>query len=171
MSITSRERFLGICRFERSGDLLMLTPPLNEFWPSTPREWVNQGAPEQILNRRFRGDYFKFQHMRVLHEVSLGMIDARYEIELGGGATYNFYGIPPIFPSYEPRILEEDDRTATLVDEAGRTIKIFKNTDKMPMYLNHPVKDRATWSEYKKRLDPTTSERWPSDWAALCRED
>ena len=36
----------------------------------------------------------------------------------------------------------------------------------MPMYLDQPVKDWATWSSYKKRLDPDTPERWPSDWDA-----
>ncbi|GAH75413.1 unnamed protein product, partial [marine sediment metagenome] len=34
----------------------------------------------------------------------------------------------------------------------------------MPMFLDWPVKDRATWKEYKKRLDPNTSGRWPTDW-------
>jgi uroporphyrinogen decarboxylase len=34
----------------------------------------------------------------------------------------------------------------------------------MPMFLDWPVKDRATWKEYKKRLDPNTPERWPTDW-------
>jgi len=166
MSISERDRFLAIARFERPGDLLMLTPYPNDFWPSTLREWIKQGAPEQILNARFRGNLFQFQHVRILHEISLGFKDAQYEIKLGGGASYDFYTIPPIFPSYEPGILEEDDRTATLVDEAGRTIRIFKGTDKMPMYLDHPVKDRASWEQYKKRLDPDTPERFPVDWNA-----
>ena len=34
----------------------------------------------------------------------------------------------------------------------------------MPMFLDDPVKDRETWREYKKRLDPSTPERWPTDW-------
>ena len=34
------------------------------------------------------------------------------------------------------------------------------------MFLDWPVKDRTTWSEYKKRLDPTTPERWPAEWDA-----
>jgi uroporphyrinogen decarboxylase len=38
------------------------------------------------------------------------------------------------------------------------------------MYLDWPVKDRATWNEYKKRLNPNTSERWPVDWNAYVQE-
>ena len=37
----------------------------------------------------------------------------------------------------------------------------------MPKYLDHPVKDRASWNEYKKRLDPDTPERWPKGWDAF----
>ena len=40
----------------------------------------------------------------------------------------------------------------------------------MPMFLDWPVKDRATWNELKKRLDPDTPERWPSDWDAYVQE-
>jgi uroporphyrinogen decarboxylase len=40
----------------------------------------------------------------------------------------------------------------------------------MPMFLDHPVKDRASWKEYKKRLDPHTPERWPSDWNSYVEE-
>jgi len=40
----------------------------------------------------------------------------------------------------------------------------------MPKYLDYPVKDRATWNEYKKRLDPNTPERWPSDWNAFVKK-
>jgi uroporphyrinogen decarboxylase len=38
------------------------------------------------------------------------------------------------------------------------------------MYVDWPVKDRATWNEFKKRLDPNTPERWPADWDAYVQE-
>ena len=38
------------------------------------------------------------------------------------------------------------------------------------MYVDWPVKDRASWNEYKKRLDPNTPERYPSDWNAYLQE-
>jgi len=38
------------------------------------------------------------------------------------------------------------------------------------MYLEWPVKDRASWNELKKRQDPSTPERWPADWNAYVQE-
>jgi uroporphyrinogen decarboxylase len=52
-----------------------------------------------------------------------------------------------------------------------QTLKVLKdNPTKMPMYLDWPVKDRASWNEYRKRLDPNTPERWPPDWNSYVQE-
>ena len=64
MSISPKERFLDICHFKRPGDLCMLTTSGNVFWEQALQKWVEQGAPQEILNPRFRGDYFQFQHIR-----------------------------------------------------------------------------------------------------------
>ena len=40
----------------------------------------------------------------------------------------------------------------------------------MPLVLACPVKDRTTWNEHKKRLDPNTPERYPSEWDAYVQE-
>lgn len=164
MGMLTRERFLGICRFERPGELCLLSPYLNSFWTKTLEEWIKQGAPKQILDTRFRGHYFQFDHMRLLHEIRTGSsMDKEMDI---GGAIYR-YEIPPIAPCYEPRLIAEDEHTVSLLNEGGQTVKVSKvNPEKMPMYLDHPVKDRASWEEYKKRLDPDTPERWPADWSA-----
>ena len=34
----------------------------------------------------------------------------------------------------------------------------------MPMFVEFPVKDRATWYECRKRLNPTDPRRYPKDW-------
>jgi uroporphyrinogen decarboxylase len=34
----------------------------------------------------------------------------------------------------------------------------------MPMFLDYPVKDRKSWGEYKKLLDPFDPRRYPKDW-------
>ena len=162
MSISSRERFLGICRFERPGDLFLMTPYFHDFWARTLEEWVRQGAPEQIVDNRFRGTYFQLDHIRMLREISLGtFMDRRIDI---GGAAY-VYEIPPIVPCYETEFISQDEHTVTLVNEGGQKVRVSKdNPEKMPTYLDHPVKDRPSWEEYKKRLNPDTPERWPSDW-------
>ena len=168
MSISNRERFLAICRFERPGDLCLLTPYINDFWPETLELWVKQGAREEILDSRFRRNHFQFDHMRQLREIKTGLyMDRRVDI---GGATY-VYEVPPIVPLYEPRPIGEDEHTVTLINEGGQKVRVFKdNPSKMPMFLDHPVKDRASWAEYKRRLDPNAPERWPSDWDAYVQK-
>ena len=83
-------------------------------------------------------------------------------------------GSGPLVPAYEPRIISEDESTVTLRNAAGQTVKRLKESWKtgwgMSMFLDWPVKDRATWNELKKRLDPNTPERWPSDWDAFVQK-
>ena len=169
MSISTRERFLGICRFERPGDLYLSTPYFNSFWRQTLEEWVKQGAPKQILDNRFRADYFQFNHTRILHEIVSGIAMDR-EMDIGAEVPYT-YEVPPIVPVYETKFIAEDEHTITLVNEGNQKVKVYKdNPEKMPKYLEHPVKDRGSWEEYTKRLDPNTPERWPSDWDAYVQK-
>ncbi|GAI95631.1 unnamed protein product, partial [marine sediment metagenome] len=76
--------------------------------------------------------------------------------------------LSPLVPTYEPRIVSEDESTVTLINAEGQAVKYIKDRveELMPTFLDWPVKDRATWNEHKKRLDPNTPERWPSDWNA-----
>ena len=168
MTLSNRERFRQIATFKRPGDLSLLTPFVNSFWAETLEKWAKNGAPPQIINSRFFGEYFKFDHFRLLHEVQTGM-DYDRSTDLGGGIIYE-YPMPPIIPSFEPRLITEDAHTITVLNEAGQTARVFKNApQKMPMYLDHPVRDRTTWEEYKKRLDPHDPERYPSDWEAYAK--
>ncbi len=159
MSISNRERFLDICHFKRPGDLYAH----DYFFPQTLEEWVNQGAPEQILNERFRADYFQLDFVPWIGNIRSGVQWAGKITDLGHGIKVGGWG-PPIIPAFEPRIVSEDERTTTVINCIGQTVRYLKDDTKMPMFLDWPVKDRATWKEYKKRLDPNTAERWPADW-------
>jgi len=175
MSISARERFLGICRFERPGDLYIR----DSFWPTTLEEWVKQGAPKQMavptMEGQIRGipflyDYFHFDpRPHWLTEVISGLagVTAHRPPELDSRIVLFWAQYTPLVPYYEPRIISEDERTLTFTSGDRQTLRVFKdNPLKMPMFLDWPVKDRATWNELKKRLDPNTPERWPSDWKA-----
>lgn len=63
------------------------------------------------------------------------------------------------FPAFERKILSETEDRMTLVNEEGITCMIEKGTSAMPHYIDFPIKDRATFEEYKKRLDWKTPER------------
>ena len=176
MEVSPKERFLDICHFKRPGDLCMLSGT-NLFWPLTLEEWVRQGAPKEIVNPRFRREYFQFERIRVLTStesyaiIGEGREESPWKIDLGHGITVQARQNSPVAPAYEPRIISEDERTATVINRRGQTVKVLKdNPLRMPIFLDWPVKDRASWNEHKKRLDPNTSERWPSDWSAFVRK-
>jgi len=160
MTISTRERFLGICRFERPGDLY-----IREMWGHEAlMEWVKQGASEQILDWRgaFVENYFQcFNWFRNPVFVGRRMhTDISSSFDFGTAEE-----VTPVYPPVERRVISEDDRTLTTVNGTGQMVKQFKDeTFKMPMYLDWPVKDRATWKEYKKRLDPNTPGRFRDDW-------
>jgi hypothetical protein len=156
----NRERFQAIARFERRGELSVPTF-FNDFWVEAIDAWVEQGAPERIRNTGFRGDYFGFDHLRVLREIISGLTQTPYAVH----GIEAYVALPPIWPQFEMETLEEDEQTVTLTNRGGQTVKLFKDhPQKMPMYLGHPVRDQQTWQDYKKRLDPDTPGRWPADW-------
>ena len=167
MNISPKERFLGICRFEKSGDLYYS----DEFQDETPDQWVKQGAPEQILDAGFCDDYFKFTRRgHSLVEIKSGLAALERNIDFGHGVVVRS-GWLPLIPNFEPRIIEDDERTITYFNRIGQTARAWKaKRYGMPMYLDWPVKDRASWEEYKKRLDPNTPERWPADWDAYVKD-
>jgi hypothetical protein len=173
MNVSSKERFLDICHFKRPGDLFLRD---ELFWPSTLDKWVEQGAPKEIMNPRFRREYFQFQRIRSLEGIESAAIigegqEVSFELDIGHGilvqAKQNSFLVPP----YEPRFISEDERTATLINRRGQTIKVLKDHPlRMPLFLDWPVKDRVSWNEHKKRLDPNSTERWPSDWNAFVKK-
>jgi len=167
MSITIRERFLDICHFKRPGDLFTF----DKFWPETLEKWVNQGAPKEIIDPRFICDYFQFDHEHSLTQVKSGIGAAMAYQPPGLGYGITRWQRTPVVPSYKPRVISEDERTVTFTNGDSQTLRVFKDKlTRMPTYLDWPVKDRATWNEFKKRLDPDTPERWPVDWNAYVQE-
>jgi len=172
MNISPKQRFLDICHFKRLGDLFTS----DRFWVETLADWVKQGAPKQIAttleeqtggSNSFLDDYFRFDRPRGLAEIVSGQrlsTATTQSPRLGYGIELTLLTLP-IVPIYELRLISEDEHTVTFINGSGQTLKVFKdNPTSMPIYLDWPVKDRATWNEYKKRLDPNTPERYPADW-------
>ena len=156
-----RERFLAICHGEKPGDVAIMDW-FNRYWIDTPKEWVKQGAPKEILKPDGFNRYFGFEHIHNLQEIvsEHNRIDLP-EVEAGEG----FYVTPPILPVFEKKVIREDERHRVEMTYGGSIVEVSKEFPwRMPKYLERPVKDRATWNEYRKRLDPYTPERWPSDW-------
>lgn len=157
--LSKKERFKAIARFQRPGDL----STSDVFWGETLTNWVQQGAPPQVTHPRYRGQLFGYDHSRWMGEIASWLVILPYSV----GGIETFLSLPPIIPRFEPKLLKEEENTLIVFNPAGQTVRILKKDPQtMPMYLDHPVKDWATWREYKKRLYPDTPERWPADWAS-----
>ena len=66
-------------------------------------------------------------------------------------------------PWFEERVVEDRGEYEVVQDYAGRLTLCFTGRRQgfMPEYLDHPVKDLATWErDVRWRLDPKTPERW-----------
>jgi len=66
-------------------------------------------------------------------------------------------------PPFEVEVLEDRGAYELVRDGAGRHVLYFKNRRNgfMPEYVDHPVKDMATWMrDVKWRLDPATASRY-----------
>jgi hypothetical protein len=174
LNISSRERFKGIARFQRPGDLYTT----DMIWHGTLADWVQQGAPEQLISKDqglfhdlYGHDFFRkyFHHgtKRIISKVKSGL-GGSDDQELGHG--YTTMDGSPLVPGYKGRIIAEDEHTITYINGVGQTAKAMKHNFAMPSFIDWPVKDRATWNEHKKRLDPFSPERWPADWDAFVKE-
>lgn len=157
--MTSRERFLAICRFENHNDPYFWGI---DSWNETFKRWVNEGMPVQNLKNK--------------KEVNLHLLGYQSQNETikpnaaitGMGPNNNPPWVPPLDPFFEVRVLEEDEEHIIKVDYDGAIVKVMKDDpEKMPQYLEYPVKDRKSWEAYKKRLDPSSSGRWPTGWDTM----
>ena len=168
----NRDRFRAICRGERPGDISIIDW-FNRALVETPEEWIKQGAPEEIKSADSFNRYFQFDHLHALQEIVSGMHRADLKEDAGFGVYVpaHFYPTPPIVPVFERKVVKEDERHRVEKTYGGATVEVSKEFPwRMPKYLDRPVKDWATWKEYKKRLDPDTPERWPADWDAFVAE-
>ena len=157
----NRERFLDICHGKRPGDV-SITDWFNRYWLDTPLEWIKQGAPKEIKKAAAFNRYFQFEHIHNLQEI----VSEHNRTDLPETEAGEFFFVTPaILPVFEKKVISEDERHRVEMTHGGTTVEVSKEfPGRMPKYLDRPVKDRATWNEYRKRLDPYTPERWPSDW-------
>lgn len=117
------------------------------YWRETLGEWRKQGLPPDIDNEAKAYEYFGIENWRT--------------------APVNVLGLKPAF-DYE--VLAEDEETITYRDAGkGCIAQINKEGHKsIPHYIDFPVKDRASWEEFKLRLQPT-ADRIPDNWAELAK--
>jgi uroporphyrinogen decarboxylase len=132
-------------------------------WPETRKRWQGEGAPHELKSDVAVHRLFQFDRCRTLVEITSGLLVIEGATEYTAGFSY----LPPLDPLYKLQVVDEDERTITVLNGALVKERILKDgQEKMPQWLDAPVKDRASWEQYKKRLDPHSPGRWPTDWSA-----
>lgn len=117
-------------------------------WPQTKERWETEG----LDTTRFHWQWFP-------GEAALGMDPKEFVLFYKG-----------LIPSFEYEELEEDERTVTFRDALGRIRKALKegsiNGARMSMdtYIDFPVKNMEDWKDIKRRLDPTSPQRYEPNW-------
>ncbi len=109
-------------------------------WGQTVQRWLNEGMPQQQI---YLGDWKEGQPY--------------FNIDGRGFARLDIGMIPP----FEYQVLEETDRYIVARHANGIVARALKpGTVRgtrmcMDTYLSHPVTDRASWNEVKRRYDPS----------------
>ncbi len=126
-------------------------------------------------DRPATGDYLVYESMR-----------ERWESEgLPKGADYNEYfgfdfdpfrwQVPVnwrIDPFYDDEVIEETEDYIVRRQGHGEVVRYLKNSPPpaMPQWISYPLKSRADWDKFKKRLDPNSPGRLPANFAEMVAE-
>jgi uroporphyrinogen decarboxylase len=97
--------------------------------PGVIEDWHAQGLPKDIRTEKDIYDYFGFPTRPQPLPLNVGFD-----------------------PPFETAVLEETDEHTIAVDWMGRTTKVLKEFASLPLALDFPVKDTATWRDYRRRL-------------------
>lgn len=154
--MNARERFMQIAHFERKNDPMWF---FFDAWYEAFVRWKKEGMPVSSLDTRqeilghLLGDGNHYEWL-IPNAAIMGI-----------GPLNNPPWVPLLKPPFEEEILEEDNRTIIKREYDGTIVKVSKeNPRAMPQYIEFPVKDRNTWNEFKKRLNPFSKERFPEGW-------
>jgi uroporphyrinogen decarboxylase len=143
-AMTLRERFRRVMFFQRVDRL-----PNFEFgyWAETLPAWHEQGLPKEIDDEWKAYEYFGIEGWQ----------------SMGGN-----WGL---LPEFEYKVIREDEEHLVYLERDGSICEINKKGFKsIPHYLEFPVKDRATWKEFKKRLNPDDPGRIPGNLKELATQ-
>jgi len=161
---TPQDRFKAAIHFRKSDAMAWV----ETFWDETVLQWLEQGLPAQRVTL-------------VEWEMGRGGALLANLPAVKGFNPNSYFGCLPLFgcllpvdvgpmPRYKLQLLNETDRHLEFLTETGAKARRSKTGEyswySMPMFVEFPVKDRQTWYEYRKRLDPYDPRRYPKDWGA-----
>ncbi|MFA5043051.1 MAG: uroporphyrinogen decarboxylase family protein [Kiritimatiellia bacterium] len=148
--MTHRECFLKIM----DGATTSWTPNYElGCWGQTIQRWIDEGIPTDRMYWNFwQGEPFFKIDRHDYARINTGML-----------------------PEFEYQVLEETAEYVTARHATGIVTKALKEGTvrgsrmSMDQYIAHPVTDRASWQEVKKRYNPQAPVRYPMLWDEMAR--
>ncbi len=119
------------------------------YWKETFKRWHDEGLPEDIDDNEKADIFFKFDPIVVI-PINMSLI-----------------------PNFEEKIIEETDRHVIFQNQSGVICEVFKDgTSTIPHYIKFPIENKNDWIEFKERLKPDISKRYPDEetWEKLKKE-
>ncbi|HUU22022.1 MAG TPA: uroporphyrinogen decarboxylase family protein [Phycisphaerae bacterium] len=124
------------------------------LWGHTVQRWLDEGLPR---DRAYLGDMFEGEPL--------------FQLDRRAFARLNIWMIPP----FEYEVIEQTDRYEVFRDGGGIVHRALREGTvrgtrmSMDAYLEHPVRDRASWRDVKRRYDPAAPVRYPLWWDEQAR--
>ncbi len=145
--MNDRQRFLNCAKFKEIDRL-----PRWEwaFIDEVASAWLEQGLPEEVLERGSWVDFFKL-------DKGCGYANSASMAEKVGVNV-------ELMPDFSGHVIEENERSITQISEWGGITKTSKIGVSLPQYLDFGVKNSADFQKYKTRWNPEDPERYPQDW-------
>lgn len=122
-----RERTIRTIQFQEVDEL-----PFRHAYglmPGVLEDWHAEGLPSSVKTEKDIYQYFGFQTRGQPLPLNVG---------------FN--------PPFETRVIEETDEYRIAIDWMGRRTKVLKDYASLPLAMNFPVTDMASWQDYKRRL-------------------
>ena len=141
--MNQRERFVACMTYQPVDHV-----PDREFgyWDDTFTRWHEEGLPEEINDNNVADEFFGFE--------------ARMTVPAAVG----------LLPPFETTIIEQTDEHKIVQDSEGvRKIMYLDEQDTIPRYLEFPIKDRASWEQFRERLRIDDPARYRDDWDEIAQ--
>lgn len=159
MELTSRERFLNTIMYKKIDHVFRWEAA--GFWPTTIKNWKNQGLPEYVGYEDIMDSLFKVDGKNINTYFNMDSIKF---IPVNSG----WIGIP-FYPFFKIKIIQEVGNNIIKIDQDGIIKKVRKVNPEtsMPQFLKYPVENIDDFNRIKFRLNPYSKERLPSNWMEL----
>lgn len=146
--MNARERYIATTTFGQP-DRAFFLPPW--YWDSTLVRWQAEGLPSDTSPAEYFGT------------------DPLSGVPVNIGHIGTVYGVIPLDPPFERRVISEEGEHRIVRVEDGQTVRENRAapSDSMPEWLEYPLTSREVWQrEFLPRLDPHSPNRQLADWPA-----